>query len=151
MGCVMNRWLLGLMLGLLLSAPSLSSAQVVNPASRTIIRCTVVASTATTLQAVGGSCVAPGARRALYITDIIMGSSVISSTAADAALTLKAGTGGTCGSATVSLLSTPALANTSVTMHLMTPLELPTNNELCWIHSPAGTKWLTILGYIDKG
>lgn len=138
-----------LLAGLIL--PSASFSQVVNPAQRNIFRCTVVASTATTIQAVGGSCVAPGARLALYVTDIIMGSSVISSTAADSALTLKAGTGGTCGTATVSLLSVPALANTSVAMHLIAPMELPTNNELCWIHSPAGTKWITILGYIDKG
>ncbi len=131
--------------------PSASFSQVVNPAQRNIFRCTVVASTATTLTAVGGSCVAPGSRLALYITDIIMGSSVVSSTTADSALTLKAGTGGSCGSGTVSLLSVPALANTSVSMHLITPMEVPPNNELCWIHSPAGTKWITVLGYIDKG
>lgn len=131
--------------------PASSFSQVVNPAARTIFRCTVVASTATTVQALGGDCAAPGARRSLYITDVVMGSSVISATAADAVLTLKAGTGGTCGSATVSLLSTPALAHTTVQLHLMTPIELPVNNELCWIHTPAGTKWLTILGYIDKG
>lgn len=143
--------ILWLVMVVALACPSFASAQVVNPASRTIIKCTVVASTATTIQAFGGQCAAPGTRLAIYITDIIMGSSVISATAADAVLTLKSGTGGTCGSSTVSVLSTPALAHTSVTMHLMTPIELPSNHELCWIHSPAGTKWLTILGYIDKG
>lgn len=145
------RRLIVRVLGLVLFSASAVHAQVVDPATRDTFRCTVVASTATTLQAFGGSCVAPGTRKALYITDIIMGSSVISSTTADSALTLKTGTGGTCGSGTQSVLTIPALANTSVVTNLITPMRLPANNELCWIHSPAGTKWLTILGYIDKG
>jgi hypothetical protein len=135
---------------LMLILPSVAAAQAVTPHERQIISCYVSASTATSLTAVGGSCAAPGAAVRLYITDVIFGASAVSSTAADSAFTLKYGTGGTCGSGTTSIAGAPSLANTTVSIHFQAPLILPKNNELCWIHSVAGTKWAIINGFIEK-
>lgn len=134
----------------MLLIPALASAQAVKPHERQIISCYVSASTATTLTAVGGSCAAPGASVRLYITDVVFGASAASSTTADSAFTLKYGTGGTCGSGTTSIAGAPNAANTTVVIPLQAPLILPKNNELCWIHSVAGTKWAIINGFIEK-
>lgn len=134
----------------MLLIPAFASAQAVKPHDRQTFSCFVNASTATTLTAVGGSCAAPGASVRLYITDIVFGASVVSGTAADSAFTLKYGTGGTCGTGTASIVAAPALANTAVVIPLQAPIQLPKNNELCWIHSAAGTKWAVINGFIER-
>ena len=145
---------LGILLVLLVAgfvATFSADGQTVDPASRVIFRCHVNASTATTLTAFGGGCVAPGTRQALFITDIIAGASAATGTTADSALTLKYGTGGSCGTGTVTITAFAVPATTSVYAQFSTPIKVLTNNELCWIDSVAGTKWLTILGYIGKG
>jgi hypothetical protein len=141
---------LGLVCVLCVLIASLAQAQVVNPRERTVFACTVTASTATTLTAVGGSCVAPGASLSLYITDIEFGASAASSTTADSAPTIKYGTGGTCGTGTTVVWSGVQAANTMVASHFMAPLKIPHNNELCWIASVAGTKWGKITGYLER-
>ncbi len=111
-------------------------------------RCTQTVSTATTLTAFGGSCAAPGAALRLYITDFIVTSSANSLTA-DAHPTLKYGTGGTCGTGTTTLYAVPSnAAIVGVPASFKTPIKLPLNNELCWISSTAGSKFLTVLGFI---
>lgn len=110
--------------------------------------CVVTVSTATTLTAVGGSCVAPGAGRSLWITDIAAGSSAAAGTAADSMNTIKYGTGGTCGSGTTVVWPILQNANTESGATFSTPIQIPANNELCWINSTAGTKTWIINGYI---
>lgn len=139
-----------ILLLVMILVPGVVSAQAVKPAERTLISCLVNASTATTLTAVGGSCVAPGTSRSIYITDIVFGASAASSTTADSAFTVKYGTGGTCGSGTTSVAAAPNAANTAVVIPLQAPIRIPRNNELCWIHSVAGTKWAVINGFLDK-
>ena len=122
----------------------------IRPEDRTMFRCLANASTATTLTALGGECAAPGAGRAFYITDITVGSSVVSGTAADSGPTIKYGTGGSCGTGTVTLWSTSIIANDTRTVQFSVPLKAARNNELCWMDTPAGTKWITVTGYIAK-
>lgn len=110
-----------------------------------------VTSTATTIQAFGGSCVAPGAGNSLYITDISFGTSAAAGTAADSYPTLKFGTGGTCGSGTAVLWAALGVANSTIVGNFTTPLKVTANNELCWIMSTAGTKVITISGFIGPG
>ena len=109
-------------------------------------RCTVTVSTATTLTAVGGSC-AGEAGLSMYITDITVGSTVISSTAADAMPTLKYGTGSTCGTGTTVFWLGQLLAFTTITDNRTTPIRIPPGNDMCWIHSASGTKHWVISGY----
>lgn len=113
-----------------------------------LINCNVAVSTATTIQAVGGSCAAPGSGLSIYITDISFGSSAASSTAADAFPTLKSGTGGTCGSDTAVVWSSMGAANTTIKDNLTTPIKVTANNELCWIMTEAGSKVVRISGFI---
>lgn len=112
------------------------------------IRCTVAVSTATTVQAVGGSCVAPGATSSIYITDVKFGTSAAAGTAADSFPTLKSGTGGTCGAATAVVWQALTAANTTVVDNLTQPIKLTANHELCWIMTTAGSKTIDIVGYI---
>lgn len=112
------------------------------------ISCTVIVSTATTVQAVGGSCVAPGAGLSIYITDIEFGSSAASGVAADSFPTLKSGTGGTCGAATAVIWQALSAANTTQVANYTVPIKVTANNELCWIMTTAGSKTLKIQGFI---
>lgn len=112
------------------------------------IRCTVIVSTATTTQAVGGSCAAPGAGLSIYITDVSFGTSAAAGTAADSFPTLKSGTGGTCGTGTAVFWQALTAANTTVTENLTTPIKVPANSEVCWIMTTAGSKTLQINGYV---
>lgn len=108
--------------------------------------CVVTVSTATTLTAVGGDCAGEDGL-SHYITDIVVGSTVISSTAADAMPTLKRGTGTTCGTGTTVVWLAQLLAFTTVTDNRNAPIRIPPKEDLCWIHSPAGTKHWVISGY----
>lgn len=112
------------------------------------ISCVVTVSTATTVQAVGNSCVAPGAGLSIYVTDIQVSASA-SGIAADAFPTIKYGTGGTCGTGTgiaFGVLSASAIVGFQA--NFSTPIKIPANNELCWIASTAGSKFLVINGFI---
>jgi hypothetical protein len=110
--------------------------------------CVVAVSTATTIQAVGGSCIAPGAGLSLYITDIEFGSSAASGTAADSFPTLKSGTTGTCGTGTAVIWQALSTANSTVVANLSQPIKVAANSEVCWIMSTAGSKTIQLHGYI---
>lgn len=112
------------------------------------ISCVVAVSTATTITAVGNSCVAPGAGLSIYVTDIEFGSSAAAGTAADSFPTLKYGTGGTCGAGTAVFWQGLTAANTTAASNYTTPFKVPANNEVCWIMSTAGSKTLQIHGFI---
>ncbi len=111
--------------------------------------CTVAVSTLTTVQAVGGNCVAPGAGLSLYVTDISFSANA-AGIAADSFPTLKYGTGGTCGSGTAVWWGAFIIAATqgNVTQAFRTAYKVPANNEICWIESTAGSKFIVINGYI---
>lgn len=109
--------------------------------------CVVTVSTATTMQAVGGSCAAPGAGLSLYVTDITFAASA-AGIAADAFPTLKSGTGGTCGSDTAVVWQALTAAAIVAVENRTIPIKIPANNELCWISSTAGSKAIQISGFI---
>lgn len=113
------------------------------------IECVVTVSTATTLQAVGGNCVAPGAGKSIYVTDILFATNA-AGIAADSFNTLKYGTGGTCGTGTTVWWGamTTAATQSTVIQQFKTPFKIPANNEICWINSTAGSKFLVINGYV---
>lgn len=112
------------------------------------IRCTQTISTATTLTVMPG-CGAPGAGLSIYITDITFSSNV-GAIAADTFNTLKYGTGGACGTGTTVFWGrmTPATTQASTDDHYTTPIKIPANNEVCWINSTAGSKFVVISGFI---
>jgi hypothetical protein len=113
------------------------------------IRCTVTVSTATTLTAVGGSCVAPGVGKSIYITEISFSTNA-GAIAADSFNTLKYGTGGTCGTGTTvfwGAMNTAAVQTTTF-QAFRSAIQIPANNEICWINSTAGSKFIVITGYI---
>jgi hypothetical protein len=101
------------------------------------IHCTVVVSTATTIQAVGSPCAAPGAGLSIYITDIEFGTSAAAGTAADSFPTLKSGTGGTCGTATAVIWQALTSANSTIIANKTTPIKVAANSEVCWIMTTA--------------
>lgn len=111
------------------------------------ISCVVTTSTATTIQAVGGRCIAPPAGLSIYVTDILFSTSA-AGIAADAFPTLKTGTGGTCGTATAVVWGALTASAFNTPQQLRTPLRLTPANELCWINSTAGSKFLVVNGYI---
>jgi hypothetical protein len=111
------------------------------------IRCTVATSTAIVITAVGGSCVAPGAGLSIYITDIQFSASA-AGIAADAFPTLKYGTGGTCGTGTTVFWGALTAAAIRTSDNFNTPLKIPANNEVCWITTTAGSKFIVISGFI---
>lgn len=116
--------------------------------TRNGINCLVAVSTATTIQAVGGSCVAPGAGLSIYITDIEFGTSAAAGTAADSFPTLKSGTGGTCGSGTAVIWQGLTAANSTIIANLSTPIKVASNSEVCWIMTTAGSKTVQVHGFI---
>lgn len=111
--------------------------------------CVVTVSTATTLQAVGGSCAAPGAGLSLYVTDVFFSASA-SGIAADAFPTLKYGTGGTCGTGTAVFWQALTAAAIVTQDNRSIPIKIPANNEICWITSTAGSKAIQISGFIAQ-
>lgn len=110
--------------------------------------CVVTVSTATTLQAVGGSCAAPTAGLSLYITDVSFGTSAAAGTAADSFPTLKSGTGSTCGTGTAVVWQGLTTANSTIVDNRTTPIKVAAASDLCWIMSTAGSKTLQISGFI---
>ena len=113
--------------------------------------CVVAVSTATTIQAVGGSCVAPtNTALRLYITDVEFGSSAAGGTAADSFPTLKTGTGGTCGTGTAVVWQAMITANGQIEATFTTPIQLPKASELCWIMTTAGSKTLQVHGFMAQ-
>lgn len=110
--------------------------------------CVVTVSTATTLQAVGGDCAAT-AGLAHYVTSLSFATNA-GAIAADSFNTLKYGTGGTCGTGTTIWWAgmTTAATQQTLTQVFPTPILIPVANEICWINSTAGSKFITIQGYL---
>ena len=109
--------------------------------------CVVAVSTATTLTA---ACPAIAGNRAMFITDIEFGSTVISTATADAFPTLKYGTGTTCGTGTTVFWQGQSLAFTTIVSNLQTPIKIPKGNDVCFIHSGTGSKTVQIHGFYGE-
>src|SRR5207342_2011315 len=90
---LMRRLLLGLLLGLLIAAPTLQAQMPPWRDGSAKFNCIVTNSTATTLTTLGGGCAAPGMGLSLYITSITASASVISATTEDQYLSIKSGIG----------------------------------------------------------
>jgi len=135
------------LVGLLLLSGARPAAQ---PPRGEFFTCTVPVSTATTIQTVGGSCLGTNAR-SLYVTDVLFSTNA-AGIAADSFNTLKYGTGTTCGTGTVIFWGavTAAATQAFVNDDLLTPIRIPPNNDICWINSTAGSKFLTISGYFGQ-
>ena len=111
--------------------------------------CSVVNSAATTLTALGGSCVAPTVvGQSLYITDITASASAAATTTADQYLELKSGTGGSCGTGTAVVWAAYNAANDGKAISFTTPIQVAANSELCWMDAVAGSKSFVVQGYI---
>lgn len=112
--------------------------------------CVVTVSTATTIQAVGGDCAATNGI-IHYITGINFSTNA-AGIAADSFNTLKYGTGGTCGTGTTVFWGafTAAATQAKSGQEFTWPIKIPTSNEICWINSTAGSKFLTITGYLSS-
>lgn len=110
--------------------------------------CVVPVSTATTIQDVGGACLAPAGDRAIYITDIEFGSSAAAATfSADTFPTLKQGTGTACASNPVVIWQAMVGVTGQVEATLTTPIHVTKGNNVCWIMSTAGSKTIQIHGF----
>jgi hypothetical protein len=112
------------------------------------IRCGTAAVSTAVILTLATSCGAPGAGLSIYITDISFATSVAATFAADQFPTLKYGTGGACGTGTTIFWGGFAVANTTTIADLTTPIKIPANNEVCWMMSLAGSKFVTLTGYI---
>lgn len=110
--------------------------------------CNVVNSTATALTAFAGQCIAPQNGQAFYITDISASSSAIATTTTDQYLTVKSGTGGSCGTSTDVMWASYNLALTNVTVSFNTPIRVQASEELCWMDAAAGNKSFVVSGYL---
>lgn len=112
-------------------------------------RCVVTVSTATTLTAVGGDCTSHNAQSSFYVTDILFSANA-GGIAADSFNTLKYGTGTACGTGTTIFWGDMATAATQQTavQDLTTPSVIPPGNDICWINSTAGSKFLVLNGFI---
>lgn len=131
-----------ILLGLVVLQPSHAQQMQGDP-----FRCVVTVSTATTIQLVGGDCLArPGFTP--WITDVSFSTNA-AGIAADSFNTLKYGTGTTCGTGTTVFWGAMTTAATQATIfeHFTTPLRLANAVDLCWINSTAGSKFLVIAGF----
>lgn len=105
----------------------------------------LINSSATTLTEIRA---APGAALSLYITDILASASVAATVTADQQLTLKYGTGTNCGTGTTAIWSHFNAVNDGPSVRYSTPIKVPANNALCFIHAAAGNKSVVVNGYI---
>lgn len=139
----MTRFLTALLL-LLLTAGA-AEAQFLSPSVYTTRWSAVVTnSTSTSLAEIQA---APAAGLSLYITDIVMSSSAAATTATDAQLTLKYGTGSNCATDPTAVASYFNAATAGVAISLHTPIKLPAAKALCFIHAAAGNKSVVVNGY----
>jgi hypothetical protein len=91
---------------------------------------------------------APGAGLSIYITDITASASVAATVTADQYLVLKYGTGANCATGTTVVWASYNTAMGAVNAQFMTPIKLPANNALCWMHAAVGSKSFIVNGYI---
>jgi len=94
-------------------------------------------STATTLTEL---IAVPGASVSVYITGWKCSSSAASTTTTDQQCTLKYGTGTNCGTGTTYVDGCFQGSNGGCAESMDSPIKLPANNALCWIHAAAGSK-----------
>lgn len=104
-----------------------------------------ITSTATTSTLVT-RCSAPGAGLSIYITSLQWSSSIISTTTNF--MLIQDGTGGTCGTSTAVRYRGFALAFTTVPVVFNTPIKVDANSEICFLHPGAGTRFVSIQGFI---
>jgi hypothetical protein len=104
-------------------------------------------STAVALTEITG-CGVPGAGVSRYITDITFSSSIVSAVGADAHPTLKYGTGTNCATGTTTFWRSLSTANFPIAQNFQTPIKIPANNAICFIHTGAGTRVMNIIGFI---
>lgn len=113
------------------------SCSVINDSTATLVRFTA--------SKFCPSVATPG--QALYITDISASSSVISSATADNYPVIKYGTGTNCATGTTVVWASYSLAFTPVIGNFVTPIPIPQNVDLCWMHAATGSKSFVVNGY----
>ena len=135
-----------LLILLLLPAAYLWSAPgpVATDQRATWFNCTMI-STATALTELNG-CAVLTSGQSRYITSIAWSSSIISTTTNF--MLIQSGTGTACATGTASHYADFALAFTSVQVHFLTPIKTAANAAICFIHPGAGTRNVTVTGYI---
>lgn len=105
-----------------------------------------ITSTATTSTLVTG-CTAPGAGLSIYLTALQWSSSIISTTTNF--MTIQDGTGGNCGAnVTVHYRGFIPAAFNSQNIVFQTPIKADANSEICFLHPGAGTRLVSIQGFI---
>jgi ABC-type transport system involved in cytochrome c biogenesis permease subunit len=114
------------------------------------ILCTVINSALTALTAFTTTATCPQATpgQAMYITDISASSSAISTATTDQYLSVKYGTGTNCGTGTTSVWAGYTLTFTTIPVDFNTPIRVPANNDLCWMHAATGSKHFIVTGYV---
>lgn len=105
--------------------------------------CTMV-STATSLTEITGCAAISGQR--YHITAINWSSSIISTTTNF--MLLQSGTGTACATGTTSRYAAFALAFTDVSANFPTPISLGSGEAICFVHPGAGTRNITVTGFI---
>ncbi len=108
------------------------------------VNCTLL-TTATTTTLITG-CAAPGAGKSIYITDIEVGGGVATSITAPAIV--QTGTGGICGTGTTVVYRCNHVAIGQCEAHLLTPIKVAANSEICLVDGVTGTKSIQIQGYV---
>jgi hypothetical protein len=113
------------------------------------IKCGTAAVSVAVILTLATGCAAPGAGLSIYITDISFASNA-QAIAADTFPTLKYGTGGACGTGTTIFWGAFGTAATQMTIFqtFKTPIKIPANNEVCWMNSTAGSKFIVLSGFI---
>ena len=106
---------------------------------------TLINSAATTLTEIRAT---PGAGLSLYVTAIAASASAAATATTDQQLTLKYGTGTNCGTGTTGIWSYFNAANSGPAGPLTTPIKVPANNALCFIHAATGNKSVVVHGYV---
>jgi hypothetical protein len=61
---------------------------------------------------------------------------------------LKTGTGTNCGTGTVAIWAGYTLTFTTIVANFVTPIRVPANTDLCWMHAATGSKHFIVTGYL---
>lgn len=140
----MKRFLSICALILLLTTQSIAAPGTLqNDTRSTWFSCHMV-STATTLAMITGCDVVTGSK--YYITSVVVASSVISTSSNY--FILSSGTGTNCGTTNTARYGAMSLAFTTVSQDFPVPIISAASEMLCFIHAAAGTKDITITGYL---
>lgn len=140
----MRRIGLGLVAFLLLAAADTRPSITVLADVAGRVNCTLLS--AATVSTLITGCAAPGAGKSIYITDIEVGGGVATSLTAPAIV--QTGTGGTCGTGTAVVYRCNHGATGQCESHLLTPIKVAANSEICILDGVTGTKSIQVQGYI---